>query len=110
LQTETVALCGFRRRKDKPMEITYTQHGDYLLPDIALSDPPDAPPLGRYGRMRRTFLREHRPILYNRLLLTETLYPHLRETDEAANRRMAIAPSERRLEAEEAVMAELVYS
>jgi hypothetical protein len=69
------------------MEITYTQRGDYLIPDIALSDPPTALPLGRYGRMRKTFLKEHAPITYNRLLLTEQLFPHLREVDEIANER-----------------------
>jgi hypothetical protein len=39
--------------------ITYTVCGDYLLPDIRLSDPPNAPPLGRYGRKRQVFLKEH---------------------------------------------------
>jgi hypothetical protein len=68
-------------------EITYTRVGDYYLPDITLSEPPDAPPIGRYGRMRRDFLKTHRPIEYNRLLLTEQLFPHLREVDEIADER-----------------------
>ena len=38
--------------------------------------------------MRQTYLREHRPILWNQMILTETLFPHLREIDEAANRRL----------------------
>jgi hypothetical protein len=69
------------------MEIEYEQIGDYLLPLIALSDHPNAPPIGRYGRMRRAFLREHHPIEYSRLLLSEELFPHLREVDVIAEER-----------------------
>ena len=73
--------------------LTYTQIGDYLLPDLTLNEPPRelTEPLGRYARMRKAFLKEHRQITYSRLLLTENLYPHLRETDEAASARMAQA-------------------
>jgi len=69
--------------------IDYTRHGDYLLPNIVLNEPPreTVEPLGRYGRMRRLFLREHRPITYSRLLLSEKLFPHLREVDAIANER-----------------------
>jgi len=79
--------------------IDYTRVGDYLLPNIALTEPlrgkyPSAestreefPVLGRYGRMRRAFLREHCPITYSRLLLSEKLFPHLREVDAIANQR-----------------------
>jgi hypothetical protein len=90
------------------MRITYTQHGDYLLPDITLSDLPDAPPLGRYGMMRKSFLREHHPILYNKLLLTEKLFPHLRDVDESAQTRLD-AISDREI-AHEIILAELVFS
>jgi hypothetical protein len=90
------------------MELTYHWHGDYLLPDVALSDPPDAPPLGRYGMMRKAFLREHRPILYSQLLLTEKLFPYLREIDIAAQTRLdAIADREI---ANEVILSELVFS
>ncbi|MDR0248646.1 MAG: TnpV protein [Oscillospiraceae bacterium] len=70
------------------MELTYTLRGGYYLPDITLGDPPGAPPLGQYGRMRRAYLREHRPILYGRLLLGERLFPHLREVQAAAHERL----------------------
>ena len=43
---------------------------------------------GKYGRMRKAYLKEHRPILYNQLLMSEKLYPHLREIDETANSRL----------------------
>ena len=53
------------------MTITYRQNGDYLLPDIILREPPlqNTELLGRYGLMHKAYLREHRPILYSRLLL-----------------------------------------
>ena len=71
--------------------ITYTQVGDYLLPDIKLDEPPRelTEPLGHYGRMRKAFLKEHRTITYNAMLLKETLFPHLREIEDTANRRLA---------------------
>lgn len=68
-------------------ELTYTKNGDYLIPDLTLTEQEDKP-LGKYGRMRQNYLREHRPVLWNRLLLTEKLYPHLREIDETANSRL----------------------
>ena len=90
------------------MELTYTLVGDYFLPNLKLRDPPDAPPLGRYARMRRAYLREHRPILYNCLLLREELFPHLREIDEAAGTRLqTIADRE---QAHEIILTELVYN
>ena len=89
------------------MELTYTLVGDYLLPDITLRDPPNDEPLGRYARLRRAYLREHRPILYNRLLLREELFTHLREIDAAAeNRLRTIADRE---QAHEIILTELVY-
>ena len=71
-------------------EIEYVRCGDYLLPLIALNKPPTetVEPIGRYSRMRRAYLREHRPILYSRLSLSERLFPHLREVDEAARNRL----------------------
>ena len=64
--------------------MNYIQNGDYLIPDLKLSQQPEKP-LGKYGRMRKAYLKEHRPILYNQLLMSEKLYPHLREIDETAN-------------------------
>lgn len=68
-------------------ELTYTRSGDYLIPDLSLTSQPQAP-LGKYGRMRKNYLKEHRPILWNQMILSETLYPHLLEIDETANRRL----------------------
>lgn len=68
-------------------ELTYTQNGDYFIPDLKLEHP-ETKPLGKYGRMRKAYLKEHRPLIYNQLLLTEKLYPHLIEIDETANSRL----------------------
>lgn len=70
-------------------ELTYTKNGDYLIPDLTLSETPeDARPLGKYGRLRRSYLQEHRPGLYSRLVLSEKLFTHLREINETGNRRL----------------------
>jgi hypothetical protein len=71
-------------------QIEYTLVGDYLLPNIILSEPPRelTEPITKYGAMRRSFLREHRTITYNRLLLSERLFPHLREVQREANKRL----------------------
>ena len=68
-------------------KLTYSANGDHLLPDIRL-DEPTTKPLGRYARIRKAYLKEHRTISYNSMLLKETLFPHLRETDELANARL----------------------
>ena len=68
-------------------ELTYTRCGDYDIPDLELSCREDRP-IGKYGRMRKRYLQDHRPILFNCLLLSERLYPHLLEINEAARRRM----------------------
>ena len=67
--------------------LTYTKVGDYLLPNLTLGEQPDRD-LGKYGRMRRTYLKEHRPGLFNRLTLRGTLFRHLLEIEDAANSRM----------------------
>ena len=68
-------------------ELTYTRSGDYWIPNLSLSQQENLP-LGKYGRMRKAYLQEHRPVLWNSLILSEKLYPHLKEIDETANRRM----------------------
>jgi hypothetical protein len=90
------------------MEIEYIRHGDYLLPNITLSEPPNAPPLGVYGMRHKAYLREHRPILYSKLLLSGRLYPLCREIDEAAEGRLA-AIGDPEI-AREVILAELVYT
>ena len=66
--------------------LSYTQTGDYLLPNLTLHQPKT--PLGKYGRMRLSFLRQQRPVLYNTMLLNGSLYPHLMEMEQTAENRM----------------------
>ena len=68
-------------------ELTYIRSGDYWIPNLSLSQQENKN-LGKYGRMRKKYLQEHRPVLWNHLILSEQLYPHLREIDETANRRL----------------------
>ncbi len=68
--------------------ITYTRCGDYFIPDIGLSGTYEQKPLGKYGRMRKEYLKEYNSPLWNALILSERLYLHLHEVDEAAIRRM----------------------
>ena len=65
--------------------LTYTRNGDYLIPDLKLEE---TKPLGRYGRMRRDYLKEHRPVLFNAMMVSGKLYPHLNEIEQTMNRRL----------------------
>ena len=88
-------------------DLTYTRVGEYYLPNLRLSDPPDAPPLGKCGTTHKEYLRREKPALYASLLLTERLYPLCREIDEAVAHRLATI--ENREIANEIILAELVY-
>ncbi len=67
------------------MKLTYTQHGDYFIPNITV---PSSKPLGKYGMMRPNYLRQHRPVLFNILVLEGTLYDHLAGIDQTAHERI----------------------
>ena len=68
---------------------TYTQIGDVLLPNLILKEVGQQP-IGKYGRMRKNYLKEHRPILYTNLLVSEKLYPHCAEIDRTAEDRLEL--------------------
>lgn len=68
-------------------ELTYLQAGDYYIPDIKLQKVEEKE-LGKYGRMRRAFLQEQNPMLFDDLVLTEQLFPHLYEVQETAKARV----------------------
>ena len=68
-------------------KLEYIRYGDYYIPALTLSVQPDKP-IGKYGRMRQKYLKEHRPVLYCSLLMTEKLYPHLLEIGETTNDRL----------------------
>ena len=111
--------------------VTYSTVGDYQLPNLILNQP--RKPLGKYGRLRRTYLKEQRPVLYHTMLLSGTLHPHLLEVEQTAESRMRQtmqellkqnpAPNKEqyqmewvqhmnslKAQAEELVMNELIYS
>ena len=66
---------------------TYHQVGDYFIPNITLPDDGEYQ-IGKYGRMRRSYLKEYRKILYNNYVLEGTLFKHLAEIDQTCNERM----------------------
>ena len=66
---------------------TYRQVGDYFIPDIEL--PERNYEIGKYGRMRHRYLKEHRKIQYTTMILDGTLYDHLEEIDRICNERIA---------------------
>ena len=114
------------------MELTYTMQGDYLLPDLTV---PESPTLGKYGMLRRSYLKDHRDGIYTGMLLTGKLNAHLTEIDRTAGERVNRMVSEMaaaqgvnealkerdpmawvgamnglKAQAEEVVMTELVYA
>ena len=115
-------------------ELTYTQAGDYLFPNVGLPEQPDRD-LGKYGRMRLRYLKEHRPVLWGAMTMDGTLFSHLLEIEDAANSRLeqmmpqlakAAGATEQlkasdqmkwvglmntcKAQAEEIIMSELIYS
>ena len=114
--------------------LTYTQVGDVLLPNLTLPEQPKRN-LTKYGLLRRSYLKQHRPGLFNRLWLNGTLFSHLLEIEDAANSRLellmpqlakAAGATERlkatdqmawvglmnncKAQAEEMILSELIYS
>lgn len=69
---------------------TYRREGDYLLPNLSL--PPDAEDyqIGKYGRLRRQYLKEHRRVQYTCMMTDGTLWKHLAEIDRSCNDRLEI--------------------
>ena len=68
------------------MNIHYIRSGDYFIPDLTL--PEEIRPIGRWGRMHRDYLREHKPIQYNCLLLSGKLWTYLADLNEQAQDRL----------------------
>lgn len=68
------------------MEISYSKVGDYYLPNLVL--PEEEQSIGKYGRMRKRYLKEHRPVLFSNLVLSGKLYDHLAEIDRTCEERL----------------------
>ena len=71
--------------KDERTGISYELIGDYYFPCLA---PPASPNIGKYGRMRWRYLKEHRRAIYSQLVLSDKLAGHLEEIDQSANEMM----------------------
>ena len=67
---------------DEKNGMSYTLHGDYYLPDLVLRE--EEPTYGKYGMLRKQFLKEHRSARYQYMLLTGKLNEHLNQTDQVA--------------------------
>ena len=112
--------------------LLYRQAGDYLIPELTIEKPPTVL-LGKYGMMRRTYLKQHRGGTYQSLLLSDQLNEHLQEIEQTAQERIELlmnqllenkpAPEKKKdpigwaahmnmlhQMAEETVLSELIYS
>ena len=69
-------------------QITYIKTGDYYIPDWKL--PEETRPIGRWGRMHRDYLKEHRPVVFNQLVLSGTIWAYLADINEQAQQRMEV--------------------
>lgn len=67
---------------DESNGLSYTLHGDYYLPDLAMNE--EEPTYGKYGMLRKQFLKMHRPARYQYLLMAGELTAHLNRVDQEA--------------------------
>ena len=70
------------------MELNFIKSGDYYIPDIQLQNPNIH--LGKWGLMRKSYLRIAQPFLFSEMVLSATLYTHCAEIDETAKKRLEI--------------------
>ena len=68
--------------------IDYVLVGDYYIPDLKLSE--ENRPIGRWGRMHRDYIKEHKPFLYDDLVLTCQLWTYLADINEQAQSRLEL--------------------
>ena len=71
------------------MGVTYHWEGDVLIPDLILSDTTDYH-VGKHGRLRHRYLKEHRRVLFTIMLTNETLAKHVADIDAACRERLDI--------------------
>ncbi|MBS5697002.1 MAG: TnpV protein [Lachnospiraceae bacterium] len=68
-------------------EMTYSRQGEYMIPDLTVPDEPEVH-VGKYGSLRRTYLKENRYGLFISLMTQGKLSRHLKETQEEAQSRI----------------------
>ena len=71
---------------DEKNGLSYTLHGDYYLPDLILNE--EEATYGKYGMLRKQYLKEHRSAKYQYLLLTGKLAEHLNQIDQEARKQV----------------------
>ena len=81
LQTGRIMIAGQNRKGALNMELTYRTEGDYRLPNL---EAPEAPKVGKYGMLRRSYLQTHRNAYYTGMLLSGRLNAHLEKIDRQA--------------------------
>ena len=74
-------------KEEQKTEITYHEENGYLIPNIVVGCDTTRP-IGKYGRMRRKYLKEYRPVLFSIMTQNGTLFVHLTETEDAAQSRL----------------------
>ena len=75
------------------MNITYSKRGDYYYPDLILPPQPTGD-IGRFGRMRKKFLKEHQSDTFALMLMENTLTEHLIEIERQANEQIDLITSQ----------------
>ena len=75
-----------KRIYDEKNGLSYTLHGDYYLPDLEINE--EEPTYGKYGIMRKQFLKEHRSAKYQYLVLTGKLTEYLNQVDKEAREKV----------------------
>ena len=71
---------------DEKNRLSYTLHGDYYLPDLEINE--EEPTYGKYGMMRKQFLKERRSARYQYLVLSGKLTEHLNQVDKEAREKV----------------------
>ena len=68
------------------MKLEYIRNGDYYIPNLTIQK--EERSIGKWGRMHREFLREHHPIQFSQIVLSDTLFTYLADLNEQAQQRL----------------------
>ena len=74
---------------DESNGLWYEIIGDYYIPVLTLSSE-EQRPIGKWGRMHRDYLKEHRPFLYNDLILSGQRRTYLADLNEQVQERLSL--------------------
>ena len=68
------------------MKLEYIRNGDYYIPNLTIQK--EERSIGKWGRIHREFLREHHPIQFSQMVLSDTLFTYLADLNEQTQQRM----------------------